>query len=76
MSIDQQRDTEVATALKHVLELMASRKPNDRSDMDRIYAVSITDVEKAYCFFVMGSIHNKQAVDEQAAIKEANRGRK
>lgn len=73
MSIDGRRDAEVAVALKNALELMASRKPNDRGDMDRVYAVSITQVEMAYCYFVMGSLHNEQAVAEKAAIKSAKK---
>ena len=73
MSIDGQRDMEIATAIKSVLELMASRKPNDRSDMDRVFAVAITDIEKAYCYFAMGSLHNEQAVAEKAAIKASKK---
>ncbi len=73
MSINAQRDQEVAAAIKSTLELMASRKPNDRSDMDRVFAVSITDIEKAYCYFVMGSLHNGQAVAEKAAIKASKK---
>ena len=28
-------------------------KPNDRSGLDRVYAVTITELEKAYCYFTV-----------------------
>lgn len=43
-----------STALEKLLDLMAqlrNDKPNDRSDLDRQYAVILTDLEKVEAYY-------------------------
>lgn len=38
-------------ALDKVFEMMKANKPNDRSEMDRCWAIAITDMQKLVAFF-------------------------
>lgn len=42
---------EVLEALKLTYEAVKAAKPNDRSDKDRAYAVTITELEKVIAYF-------------------------
>jgi len=46
------RNQEVAKSIAYTLELIVSRKPNDRTALDRIYAVTKNDLEHAYAYFI------------------------
>lgn len=41
----------VLEALKLTYEAVKAAKPNDRSDVDRAYAVTLTDLEKVIAYF-------------------------
>lgn len=41
----------VAEALKGVLATLRAAKPEDRSELDRRYAVTITELEKVFAYF-------------------------
>ena len=60
MKAKDNRNEEVARSIAYTLELVTQRKPNDRSEMDRIYAVTKTDLEKIYAYFMMSLV----AIDE------------
>ena len=42
---------QILIVLSDTLALMRESKPNDRSDIDRAWAVSITEMEKAIAYF-------------------------
>ena len=44
-------DEEVIFALRKALALARKNKPNDRSEKDRLYAITITDLHKIVSFF-------------------------
>jgi len=41
----------IAETLGEVLELMKEAKPNDRSEVDRYWAICVTDMEKLVAVF-------------------------
>lgn len=49
--LQEEKDEHVSNELVRVLDLMRASKPNDRSEKDRRYAVSITELEKAFAYF-------------------------
>lgn len=49
--IQGDRDNQVLHYLVDVLEALKVHKPNDRSQRDRYYQISITDLEKIIAFF-------------------------
>lgn len=44
-------DLSVATAIATAMKSARAGKPGDRSEVDRLYAVAITDLEKAFAVF-------------------------
>lgn len=44
-------NNEVAAKLKDALEALRKSKPKDRSEVDRVYAVCITEMEKLLAYF-------------------------
>jgi hypothetical protein len=69
------RDEEVAKSIAYTLELVSSRKPNDRSAQDRVYAVTKTDLEKVYAYFIVGiaavNEYGRHLQEVEEAKKEA-----
>lgn len=49
-------NSEVYEVLKRTYDEIKAKKPNDRSDKDRYYAVILTDLEKtlAYAYLYLG----------------------
>ena len=41
----------VATALQNALAVLREQKPNDKSEIDRRYAVTITEMEKVIAYY-------------------------
>jgi hypothetical protein len=48
---DETTEDKVFTAMYEAYNLMRQSKPNDRSEMDRRYAVAITEMEKTIAYF-------------------------
>jgi hypothetical protein len=48
---DLTREEICFNAIHAALDELKRAKPNDRSEQDRIYAVTITDMEKALAYF-------------------------
>lgn len=46
------QDAEVAAAIVSAIRTAKAHKPSDRSELDRAYAVTITELEMAYAYFV------------------------
>ena len=46
-------DESAASQIWHTIEGIKGRKPNDRSARDRAYAVTITELEKVFAYFVL-----------------------
>lgn len=46
----------VGIALRYALDELRKGKPNDRSEVDRAYAIAITDLQKVVAFFEMAVI--------------------
>ncbi len=61
------RNQEVAKSIAYTLELIVSRKPNDRTATDRIYAVTKNDLEHAYAYFIVGitAVAELEAAEEE-----------
>ena len=61
-------DVEVAEAISSAIRTTRAHKPNNRTELDRIYAVTITELEKAYAYFVTFALPFTQtgADDEEA----------
>ena len=61
------RNEEVAKSIAYTLELITSRKPNDRTATDRVYAVTKNDLEHAYAYFIVGvtAISELEAMEEE-----------
>ena len=55
----------VETALKNVLKNIEHYKPNDRSEKDRIYAVTITELQKILAYFSYYTQQLRDAEDEE-----------
>ena len=51
-------------------------KPNDRSGLDRVYAVTITELEKAYCYFSVMALQAGEDghLDYGIRVEENERG--
>jgi hypothetical protein len=66
------RIEEVAKSIAYTLELVNSRKPNDKSSLDRIFAVTKNDLEHAYAYFIVGvtALSEIEAVEKE---KEKNK---
>ena len=47
------KENEVLAAMDELLRTLQRNKPNDRSEKDRVYAVALTDVQRAYAWFAM-----------------------
>ena len=45
-------DAEVAAAIVSAIRTAKAHKPSNRTELDRVYAVTITELEKAYAYFV------------------------
>ena len=45
-------DVKVAEAIISAIRTARAHKPSNRTELDRIYAVTITELEKAYAYFV------------------------
>lgn len=54
------KETQVQAAFADLLEQLKALKPNDRSDIDRYWAITITEVEKAAAIFATYAVPNKQ----------------
>lgn len=46
-------DESAASLIWHTIEGIKGRKPDDRSARDRAYAVTITELEKVFAYFVL-----------------------
>jgi hypothetical protein len=46
------RNAEIETTIQLLLKLLNEHKPNDRSELDRLWAILRTDVQKAYAFWL------------------------
>ncbi len=55
-------NNEVAAKLKDALETLRKNKPKDRSEMDRVYAVCITEMEKLLAYFEYNANGDKSKV--------------
>ncbi len=51
---------EVAAKIKDALEALRKSKPKDRSEVDRVYAVCITDMEKLLSYFEHNTRVNRE----------------
>ncbi len=49
----------VAAKLKDALDALRKSKPKDRSDVDRVYAVCITEMEKLLAYFEYNTDDNR-----------------
>lgn len=47
----ERKDQDVLTVLRCLVAQLKSAKPNDRSELDRNYAICITDSEKLLAYF-------------------------
>jgi hypothetical protein len=45
-------DYDIGGDLVKLIELIKFAKPNDRSDLDRRYAILLTELEKVYAYFM------------------------
>jgi hypothetical protein len=68
------RDEEVAKSIAYTLELVSNRKPNDRSAQDRVYAVTKTELEKAYAYFIVGIAAVNEYGRHLQEVEEAKKG--
>ena len=69
------RNQEVAKSIAYTLELIINRKPNDRTALDRIYAVTKNDIEHAYAYFIVGitAIAEMEAAEEEKNKQNARK---
>jgi hypothetical protein len=44
-------ENEVATAIVSAIRTAKAYKPSNRTELDRVYAVTITELEKTYAYF-------------------------
>ena len=44
-------DAEVTAAIVSAIRTAKAHKPSNRTELDRVYAVTITELEKAYAYF-------------------------
>ena len=51
VQIRRNRNNSVGWALRNAHEMLVEMRPNDRSPMDRYYAVAITETEKVLAYF-------------------------
>ena len=51
--IEHGQDENAASEIWHTIGKLKDYKPNDRSARDRAYAVTITELEKAFAYFVI-----------------------
>jgi len=65
------RIEEVSRSIAYTLELITSRKPNDRSALDRVFAVTKNDLEHAYSYFIVGCTALNE-IENQEEIKREN----
>lgn len=49
--LGNEKENEVMAALDELLRALMRNKPNDRSELDKVYAVALTDVRKVYAWF-------------------------
>lgn len=70
MEIERDKEFEVLRCLDDLLRTLQANKPNDRSEKDRIYAVTITDVQKVYAWFqyVFSSLPHYEPVANDEAV--------
>lgn len=59
--IHQTNEEQVYEAMLNLLSLLRRMKPNDRSDLDRSYAVMATDVQKIVGFWFVWVMYMKSA---------------
>jgi len=73
-----ERNKEVGKSIMYTMELLYSRKPNDGSPIDNIYAITLTDIQKAYAYFVysIGSYEEWLKSLEDAEKEKAKNKRK
>ena len=69
------RNQEVAKSIAYTLELIVNRKPNDKTALDRIYAVTKNDIEHAYAYFIVGitAIAEMEAAEEEKNKQNARK---
>lgn len=53
-------DALVLSALQQALATLKANKPNDRSEQDRAYAVTVTELEKTISYFKEYAIEKKK----------------
>lgn len=51
MGEDWVTETRVADAIKQALNELREAKPDDRSEIDRHYAITITDLQKVLAYY-------------------------
>jgi hypothetical protein len=54
---------EIGQMIINIIDLLKNKKPNDRSELDRNYAVIITDAEKLFAYF-RTYIQDKTAIED------------
>ncbi len=72
MSIDTDRDAKGMRSIMYNLEILVSLKPNDRSDMDRVYAIVITEIEGAAARLAWASMQNASQSQQKSKDKKKN----
>ena len=72
MSIDSDRDANAMKSVLYTLEFLVSLKPNDRSDMDRVYAIVITEIEGAAARLAWASMQNASQNQQKSNDKKKN----
>jgi hypothetical protein len=68
MMAKDNRNEEVARSIMYTLELVNSRKPNDGTPTDVVYAITQTDLQKVYAYFVV-SIRSADMYEEGMKLK-------
>jgi hypothetical protein len=56
---------EVAAKMKDTLEALRKNKPKDRSEIDRVYQICITDLEKLLGYFEHNVQINKSSSEQK-----------
>lgn len=52
-ALGHDRENEVLGALDNLLRVLMRNKPGDCSELDKVYAVALTDTQKVYSWFSM-----------------------
>lgn len=58
--MDNRNEKGVRDLFAYMIEVLRDAKPNDRSERDRYWAITITEVEKARAVFEMYAIERNE----------------